>query len=248
MPRSARALGRLVDLERLSFEPQAGGTVRIEVDLRLQPARLKPEAPHLAAYIARYSPGLRLAATAFVTDGRPLWSAEVEDTAWRLRLRVRGGALVPLQGWPGHEGEGLRVRIDYSFKAGWFRVGVRGLAADLQPAPSAGPLAVAARFVEPPDWQLPFLVEPLMQASLRFPFEAPGSELSLAVATDAGRSFFVTESRVRIRESWISRWLGGFTNRALRDLRVAEAEADRYVLECLTAVQEDLGALAAGPG
>jgi hypothetical protein len=51
---------------------------------------------------------------------------------------------------------------------------------------------------------------------------------------------------VRIRESWIVRWLGGFAGKALDDLRVAEAEADRFTLECLTAVREDLVSLLAG--
>lgn len=248
MPRSARAFGRLFDLEALSLRPDPAGGVRIEVALRLQPERLKAGLPKFAAYVARYSRGLRLAATASVEDGRPLWTAEVEDTAWRLRLRSRDGRLAPLEGPSGRAGKRLRVTIDYSFKSGPFRVGVKGLAADVDLAPWSGELAFVARFVEQPDWKLPFLIEPFMRNSLRYPFEGPGSQLSLAVRPEAERSTLVAESRVRIRESWIVRWLGGFTRKALDDLRAAESEADRYVLECLTAVREDLASLAAAPG
>jgi hypothetical protein len=244
MPRAGRAFGRLFDLEALASSPEAGGTLRVELALRLQPERLKPEAPKFAAYVARYSSGLRVKLVALVPDGRPLWSAEIEETAWRLRMRARDGSLVPLEGWPGHEAGGLRVMVDYSFKAGLFRVGVGGLAVDVEPAPRAGQLAFDARFDEQPDWQLPFLIEPFMRGSLRYPFEGEGSQFSLAVREEPGRgSLLVTDSRVRIRESWIVRWLGGFAGRALADLRAAEAEADRYVLECLTAVREDVAAL-----
>ena len=121
LPRSARSFGRLFHLEALSLSPGADGAVRVEVALRLQPERLKPEAPRFASYVSVYSRGLRVAMTAFVPDGRPLWSADVEDTAWRLRLRVRDGALVPLEGPPGPGAwKALRVRVDYSFKTGTF--------------------------------------------------------------------------------------------------------------------------------
>jgi hypothetical protein len=247
MPRSTRALGRLYDLEVLSLSPDAEGTLRIEVALRLQPDRLKAEAPKFAAYVARRARGLRLGIVATVPDGRPLWSVEAEDARWRLRLRTRHGRLVPLEGPPGHEAGRLRMTVDYSFKAGLFRVGVRGLVAELDPAP--GPdLAFAVRFATQPEWQLPFLVEPFVIGSLRYPFEEPGSRFSLAMREEPGRgSLLVTDSRLQVKESWIIRWLGGISTKALAELRAAEAEADRYALECLTAIREDLAALVTAP-
>ena len=227
----------------LSLSSEAGRALRVELALRLQPERLTPEAPKYAAYVARYSRGLRLAITALVPDGRPLWTATIEDTVWRLRLRVREGSLVPLDGPPHHQGGRLRAMVDYSFKSGMFRVGVSRLVVDVDPAPSPGRLALAARFVEQPDWQLPFLIKPFMRGSLLYPFEGPGSEFNVSVRPEPGRgSLLVSDSRVRIRESWIVRWLSGFAARALDDLRAAEAEADRFTLECLTAVREDLEA------
>ncbi len=249
MPQSARAFGRLVDLERLSLVPDAAGAVVLDLALRLRPDRLKAEAPKYSAYVARHSQGLRLRVRALASDGRPLWLVEIDETAWRLRLRTRKGSLVPLEGSPAGEGSRLRLEIDYSFKAGLFRAGVAGLAADVEPASGPGALAFSARFVEQPDWQLPFLVEPFMLASLRHPFEGEGSRFTLALREEPARgTLLVTESRVRIRESWIVRWLGGFADRALDDLRAAEAEADRFALECLTAVRDDLVAEGASRG
>jgi hypothetical protein len=246
MPRSARAFGRLFDLETLALAPQADGTVRIDAVLRLRPERLKPEAPKFAAYVARYSRGLRLAATASASDGRALWSAEIEDAVWRLRLRVRDGALVTLEGPPAHAGPELRLVLDYSYKVGLFRVGVRGLPARLASSGTAGELGFVARLVEQPDWQLPFVIEPFMRGSLRYPFEGEGSEFSLVLRAEEGpRTLLVSDSRTRIRESWIVRWLGGSASRAADALRTAEAEADRYALECLTALHEDLAHLLA---
>jgi hypothetical protein len=242
LPRAARALGRLFDLEALTVEKPGDGTARVEVAVRVRPDRIKAESPKLAAYLSRRADGLRMAMTASGSDGRTLWSAEANDTLWRVRLRVREGVLVPLEGAAGGAGGTVRVLIDYSFKAGLFRAGLRGLAADVEASPT-GELGFVARLRQQPDWQLPFLVEPLLRGSLRYPFEGAGSEMEVALRTDEGRSELVTESRLRLRESWIVRWLGGFTTKALTELRAAEVEADRYALECLTAVREDLAGL-----
>ncbi len=200
MPRSVRAFGRLFDLERLLVLPAPDETRRVEIALRLQPARIRPEAPRFASYVARYSRGFRVSVTALVPDGRTLWSARIEDTVWTLHLRLRAGSLVPLDGAPRHEPGKLRAIVDYTFKSGMFRVGVKGLPVEVDPAPRKGELAFAARFVEQPDWQLPFLIEPFMRGSLRYPFEPPGSAFSLAVRPEPGRgSVLVSDSRVRIR-------------------------------------------------
>jgi len=249
LPRSARALGRLFDLEVLSVTPDAEGTRRVELAYRMRPERLKAEAPKFAAYLARRARGQRFTAVATLPDGRPLWSAESEDDRSRLRLRIRGGRLVLLEGAAAHEAGRVRVTIDYSFKAGLFRVGVRKLVAEIEPAPPGEPLAFAARFVEQPDWQFPFLIEPFVRGSLRYPFEDPGSRFSMAVREEPGRgSLLVTDTRLQVRESWLIRWLGGYSSKAMAELRESEAEADRYALECLTAVRDDVAALvSAGP-
>jgi hypothetical protein len=196
--------------------------------------------PRLAAYLRRRAEGLRMTMAAHGDDGRTLWVAEANEAAWRVRLRVRDGALVPLDGPPARAPGKVRVTINYSFKAGLVRAGVRGLVAEVEPTAEAGERGFTARFVEQPDWQLPFLVEPLLRSSLRYPFEGNGSEFEVALRPESGRTELVGDSRLRLRESWIVRWLGGFTTKALEELRAAEVEADRYALECLTALREDV--------
>jgi hypothetical protein len=248
MPRTARALGRLYDLEALSLAADADGTRRVEIAVRQRPDRLKAEMPKLAAYLARRSRGVVLTAAASLRDGRPLWSADVEEGRSRLRLRIRDAQLVPLVGPAAHPPGPLRLRSDYSFKAGPFRVGVRGLVAEVELGAGGAPLGFAARFVEQPDWRIPFLIEPFMRASLRHPFEGAGSGFSLAMREDAARgSVLQVDSRLQVQESWIVRWFGGFSAKAMAELRAAEAEADRYALECLTALRDDVAALAGAP-
>jgi hypothetical protein len=247
MPRSAEAFGRLFDVEALAVTAAPDATTAVALGLRLQPQRLRATMPRFAAYVAKYSRGLRLGVRALLPDGRALWALTVEDTSWRLRLRVKDGSLVPLEGAPAHDAARLRLLVDYTFKAGMFRIGVERMPVDVDPRPLPGQLAFSARFVEQPDWQVPFLVQPFMRASLRYPFEAPGSEFRLALRADPERgTLLVSDTRVRVRESWIVRWLGGFSQKALDDLRAAEAEADRFTLECLTALRADLAALFAG--
>jgi hypothetical protein len=105
-----------------------------------------------------------------------------------------------------------------------------------------------ARFVEEPDWDLPFLVEPLLRGPLRFPFEGPGSEAGWAARETAeGGTRLVRHYRARVRETWILRWLGGMTGTAVDEFRRgAEAEADRFHRDCLLALRDDLAAAAPG--
>jgi hypothetical protein len=246
MPRSARALGRLFDLEALSLSPAPDGTQRIEIAVRQRPERLKAEAPKLAAYLERRARGTQITATVALPDGRPLWAADGTDGAWRIRLRARGGRLVPLQGPPA--GGPLHLALDYSIKAGLFRVGVRGLKADIDTAPAGETLALAVRFVQEPEWRIPFLIKPFMRASLRYPFEQPGARVRVAVREEPGRgSLLVSDSRLQVKESWIVRWFGGLSEKAMAELRAADEEADRYALECLTAARDDLADLLGSP-
>ena len=98
-----------------------------------------------------------------------------------------------------------------------------------------------ARFRQRPDWDLPFLVEPLLGAPLHYPFEGPGSEAGWAARETRAGTLLVRTYRARIAENWILRWLGGQTNRALGEFRAgAEREADRYIGECLRALRDDL--------
>jgi hypothetical protein len=244
MPRAARTFGRLFDLEALSLTPQPDGSQRIDVALRQRPERLKAEAPKFAEYLARRSKGTQFKMTVALPDGRVLWSADGEDGAFRARLRAHGGRLLPLEGPAAPAGQRMSVTLDYSIKAGPFRVGVSALKAEIDTAPAGEPLALGVRMVEEPQWRIPFLVEPFMRSTLRYPFEDPGVRFMIGVREEPGRgSLLVSDSRLQVKESWIVRWFGGISAKAMEELRQSEAEADRYSLECLTAVRDDMAAL-----
>jgi hypothetical protein len=248
LPRTTAALGRLLRVEALDLARDAAGATAVRLAVRIDPEGLRPYAPRYAAFVARYATPMRLAATAIDADGTPWWTLDAADNLWTLRIRTRGGSLVPLQGPADRRlPDALRVVADYSTKMGLFRVGVRRLAADVGLTRTAREKGFRARYDEAPDWQLPFLVKPFLRASLVYPFEPPGSEVGWAVESGpAGETLLVGGYRARVRESWIVRWLGGLTGTAVSEFRRgAEAEADRFNRECLQALRADLSRLGA---
>jgi hypothetical protein len=103
-------------------------------------------------------------------------------------------------------------------------------------------MAMAVRFREEPEWEMPFLVDLFLGGPLSYPFEGPGSEVRFgAREAPGGGTALVGHYRARVRETWIIRWLGGMTSNALGEFRrSAEGEADQYVRECLLALRDDL--------
>jgi hypothetical protein len=127
-------------------------------------------------------------------------------------------------------------------------VGAQNIAADVSLTRTPAEQGLSARFLEEPDWQLPFLVETLLNSPLRFPFEAPGSEVDWAVRETPGGTLLTGFYRARVRETWVLRWLGGMMGNAITEFRSgAEIEVDRYLRDCLLALRDDLVAIAASP-
>jgi len=178
--------------------------------------------------------------------GASWWTLSAESNLWTLQLRVHDGSLVPLQGDANRRiPPDLRVTSDYATRMGRYGVGATGLVAQVALTRTPAEKGFVAHFHSPPDdWQLPFLVEPLLGGPLHYPFEGPGSELGWsAVETPVGTRL-VRHYRARVRENFVLRWLGGMTNRALSEFRAgAEREADRYHGECLLALRADLAEL-----
>jgi hypothetical protein len=245
-PRAAPALGRLVRLETLALWPEAGAT-RVDVAVRLVPDALAPTAPRLARFVRRYFGPMRLHAVARDGASRPWWTLEGTQGLWTLRLRTRAGSLVPLHGAADARVPAeLRVAADYETRMGRFRVGARGLLADVALLRTPAEKGFVVRFRNEPEWVLPFLVEPLLHGPLRHPFEAPGSEAGFSAREHYGEGTrLVRHYRARVRESFVLRWLGGLTTSAMSDFRSgAEAELDAWARECLLALRDDLAASA----
>ena len=248
-PRATAKLGLALALETLALTPDPQGAVGLRVAVRLTPAGLKATAPRYAAFLEKYLTPIRTRVAAADGLGATWWTIEGERNLWTLRLRVRDGSLVPLEGDAQRRApDSLRVTIDYSTRMGRFSIAAKDLVADVALVRTPVEKGFHASFRKKPDWDLPFLVEPLLGAPLSYPFEGPGSEVGWwALETPSGTRI-VRDYRARLGENWVLRWLGGMTNRALSEFRAgAEREADRYHSECLLAIRDDLVELLHAP-
>ncbi len=246
-PRASAQLGLLLALERVQTTREADGATRLELGVRLTPDGLAGAAPHYAAFLRRYATPMKMRVVASDPSLGPWWTLEASANLWLLRLRLRGGSLAPLGGGDGHVPARLDLTVDYETKMGLFHVGVQGLVAQLSLTRTPAEQGFVARFAREPEWRLPFLVVPLLHASLLYPFEGEGSESGWwAREQPGGTTLLARRYRARVRESWLVRWMGGLANGAIDDFRLgAEAEADRFQSDCLLALRDDLRELQA---
>jgi hypothetical protein len=244
-PRAAAKLGLLLSLDTLVLARDAHGATRLQLGVRLTPDGLRPSAPRYAAFLQKYLTPIRTRMSGGDAAGAGWWTLEGERNLWTLRLRVQGGSLVPLEGDALRRiPETLRVTTDYSTRMGRFSLAARGLVADVALTRAPAEKGFVARFRSSPEWDLPFLVEPLLGGPLRYPFEGPGSEAAYSALETSSGTRLVRSYRARVGENWVLRWLGGMTDKALSEFRAgAEREADRYHAECLTALRDDLAEL-----
>jgi hypothetical protein len=249
LPRTSAKLGLLLHIETLALQSDASGATSVRLGVRLTPAGIGGFAPRGAAFIEKYARPMRVSAAVADLQGATWWTLEGADHLWTIRLRVRDGSLVPLSGPADRRLPGrLRVQADVSTRAGGFGLGARRIAAEVTLTRTPEEKSFSALFLQEPDWQLPFLVETLLHSPLRYPFDAPGSQVDWA-ARDTPRGTLLTGFyRARVRETWILRWLGGMMGNAIGEYRLgAEAEVDRYLRDCLLALRDDLAALTASP-
>jgi len=250
LPRAASRLGPLLHLETLALERDAQGATAVRVAVRLTPAGIRGFAPRYAAFLQTYATPIRMRLLVADPAGVAWWSLVASDNLWTLRLRLRDGSLAPLEGPADRRVPSLlRATIDYSTRMGRFTVGASRLVAEVALTSTGIEKGFSARFLQEPDWQLPFLAELLLDGPLRFPFEGPGSEAGWAAReTPEGATRFVRHYRARVCETWILRWLGGMTSTAVNDFRSgAEAEADRFQREWLLALRDDIAAVSPAP-
>jgi hypothetical protein len=249
LPRASARVGLLLHIERLALSRDAWGATSVELAVRVDPAGIRSFAPHYSAFLQRHATPIRASVAVADAEGATWWTLAGADDLWTIRLRVRDGSLVPLEGPPDRRLPGaLRAKVDYVTRMGRFNVGERGLVVELALTRTGTEKGVTARFLEEPDWELPFLVEVFLHSPLRYPFEPPGSQVTVAVQETPAGTLFTGLYRTRVRENWILRWLGGMVDTAVDEFRLgAEREADQYQRECLLALRDDLAALEAAP-
>jgi hypothetical protein len=249
LPRTSARLGLLLRIEALDLQPDAHGATSVRLAVRLTPAGIRGFAPRYAAFLEKYARPMRASLVVADPEGAAWWTLETDDHLWTARLRLRDGSLVPLEGPADRRlPSRLRATADYATRMGRFKVGARRIVAELTLTRTPGEKGLSARFLEEPDWQLPFLVETFLDDPLRYPFESPGSEVEWAARETPGGTLLAGLYRARVRETWILRWLGGMVGNAVGEFRRgAEREADQYHRECLLALRDDLAALGPSP-
>jgi hypothetical protein len=249
LPRASAAFGRLFRLDTLRLEPplesepQAAGTLATVVT-RVVPDGIRGAYPRFASYLEKRTLPMRARVETDAVDGARYWEVEAKDDLLKLRLRVHRGDLTPLSGPVRPLPERLRVKSAVWVKSGPFRAGFHDLLADVRLTREAGEKGFTASFTHPPDWDLPFFVQPFLGGPLGRPFQGEGSLLRYAIV-DGSPTLLVREYRLAVKENWLVRWLGGMTGGLVNEFRAgAEAEADRFYQECLTALREDVRELA----
>jgi hypothetical protein len=249
LPRASSQFGHLLRLDGLTLRRDTRGATSVRLVARLTPAGLRRIAPRYAEFLDKQARPIRLSLALADPGGTTWWTVDAADAVWTVRLRVRDGALVPLDGPADRRlPPRLRATADVATRLGRFGVGARGITADVSLTRTPVEHGFSLRFLQEPDWQLPFLVETVLDSPLHFPFEAPGSEIAWAARESAAGGALTRRYRARVRESWILRWLGSMANDAVGDFRNgAEREADRYHRACLVALRDDLAALDAAP-
>lgn len=244
-PRSALALGRGLSLEQVALRRDSHGATVALLGARLRTGALAAAGfAGYARYLDKYVAPLRFKATLEdAATGAPFWVLDAHEGRVLLHFRSLRGDIVSLAGAPRALPDVLALRCDFSTQAGLFRVGLRGLVADVRLVRAPREKSAEAVFRREPEWRLPFVARPFLRASLRRPFDAPGARLALAFEQrPEGGAWLVREYRLAVRESWLVRWLGGLgTNAVVAFRRDAEQQAERFVFEALDALRRDLG-------
>jgi len=245
LPGTAAALAPLLSLEELQVAPSGHRSSSLTLVASMNPAGITKPFPGCSRFLRRHVLPLRFHVTAFDESGSRWWEMGMRDGRLLLRLNVRGGSLSPLDGPPRRIPRWLRLEIDLTKKAGWFRVGVRGLVAHIALTSTPHERGFVASFPHEPDWVIPFTIQPFLRTSLRRPFLDDGWHVAGAVLDgDGTQTRLVRSSRLAVRESWIVGWLGGVLRLATADfLRGAEREVNQFKAAVLLALRADMLAL-----
>lgn len=250
LPRTAEALGRGLALEALRLDPDGAGATAVFAAARLDLDALARAFPGYASFLRLHSLPIRFRVELDDGGSGVFWVVDCREGRCTLRARLRDGHVVPLDGPLRPLPERIRLRLDLTSKAGVFRYGVEGLEGDVRLCGRPGERSFDAVFRREPGWVMPFVVKPLLRASLRRPFEGEGAFLAYALRENGSGLTLVSRNyRVAVKESWLVRWFGGNAGALVARFReTAESEADRFSAEALRALRADLITLLATRG
>lgn len=249
LPRTSAALGRLFSLDSVRSTPVGDGSTRLDLRFGLHPDRLQAAGmPAFAGYVRKYLAVSKLAAE--VGDGRGArWlDARAQGGAITVRLRLRDGHLLTLDGPARTMPAASELRTNTVTKFSIFEVGATNLVGDLSTLRGAHERGWRVRWRRAPSWKIPLGVRHLINGSLNRPFAGDGMQMSIVLRDAEGAQTLLTRRfDVAVQESAIVRWFGNLGSKAMSDLAGrAEAEEDRFIAEALRAMSADIGAALGG--
>lgn len=250
LPRTSAALGRLLSLDSVRSTRLTDGSSIVDLKVRVDADRLRPQMPALAKYVDKYVSPSRYRFV--LTDGRGTrWlDAWADDDILAFHFRTRDGRLVALEGPARPMPDALELHVDLFAKFSIFEVGVSKMVGDLTVVRTPRERGWEVRFDQKPKWHIPLGVRHLISGALDRPFAKGGMYVRLTLRdSDVGQTLVARRADVAVQESAIVRWLGGLGAKAIDDFAGrAEAEENRFTAEALLALRNDLrAALAALP-
>ena len=250
LPRTTAALGRMFSLDSLRGQRLADGSTALTIVTRLQPDRLKTGFPLYAAFIAKYLAPLAYRIVLRDTRGTRWMELGAADRVHTIRLRVKDGGVVPLDGAARAMPDTLRLAMDVSTKFSIFRIGVTEMLGSMAFIRTPMERGWTFRFDRAPEWQLPLFAASMLRSPLRRPFEHGGISAKVSFRSGPGGQTLITrEFRTAVQESGVTRFLGGLSGSAFSEFEgPAERDENRFNAELFGAMRDDLTALRYGDG
>jgi hypothetical protein len=241
LARASETVGRLFDLDTLHATPCADGATAVHAVLSFHPERISDEYPGFAAYLKRYMAPARYRLALVDHEGGRWGLATAGDGVISFELRLRGGALAPLDSAPRPVPDSLQLRGSVSMRGPLFTIGASDLVVELRLLREGQERGLAIRLRDEPSWHFPLAVRHFIGGTLRRPFEDQGSEIRfVAVEVPGAPTVLVTEVHTVVQESFMVRWLGRYGSTLLSAVTPdVEQEADRFLSEVFAALEGD---------
>ncbi len=245
-PRTAAALGAAFSLDSLHPVVEPDGSTAVTIGFSVRSEQLRARFPAFGDYVRRYVDPARLRLVLMDGAGVPYLDVRGRDHVFTVRLRSRGGQLVPLSGVGRPMPDSLVLVADLTVKVKMFNVGFHDLTMDfVNSAHGEGERAWTVTARREPQWNLPFITARILRAPLRFPFSGEGALFRVGVRAGEGGAPTVLyrQSRLAMQESAILRFVNSLTSTAMDDFGTrVEHEENQWLREVFTGLREDVHA------
>jgi hypothetical protein len=245
LPRTTKALGRLIVLDSLLTTTQSDGSTIVAAHLLVDGNRLRPTFPNFAKYIEKYVEPARSRFRLVDKSGAEWFDMNSANQRVVVRFRSHDGQLQPLAGGARRMPDTLTLHVDARVKFGMFTVGVSKMQGEFVHIDNPRDRSWAMRFQKEPEWHLPLIAERLLRSPLRRPFEGRGVYFKLGFrSAPSGHTLLSRTLDGTVRESAIMRFLGNLGFGAMSDFAgKVELEENRFISELFAALRADIRAL-----